>query len=165
MDNTGATVIELAVLQALRRLIRATELDAKHLARQTGLTTSQLLVLDMLASSGELTIGSIALRVGLAQGTVTTMIDKLEARGLIVRRRGDADRRQVQVRLTEAGEQLLAEAPTLLQTRFLENFSELREWEKSAILAALQRLADLMEADDLEASPVLAVGRIDQAPS
>lgn len=154
--------VETEVLSALRRLIRATDLDAKKLARRTRLTTSQLLVMELLTTGGELTVGGIAERVGLAQGTVTTMIDRLEERGLVTRRKSNSDRRQVKVSLQPDGQRLLAEAPTALQTRFLENFVGLRDWEKTAILSSLQRLVDLMEAETLDASPVLDVGPIDR---
>ena len=88
------------------------------------------------------------------------IIDRLEARGLVVRRRGELDRRQVKVTLTEEGRRLLETAPAPLQTRFLKNFGELREWEKHAILASLCRIADLMDAENIDASPVLDVGNI-----
>lgn len=165
VDSIGMTLsVETEVLSALRRLIRATDLDARKLARQTKLTTSQLLVMELLASGVELTVGGIAERVGLAQGTVTTMIDRLEKRDLVSRRKGNSDRRQVKVSLKPEGRKLLAEAPTALQTRFLENFAGLQGWEKAAILSSLQRLVDLMEAEELDASPVLDVGPIDHAP-
>ena len=153
--------IETRVVSALRRLIRATDLDSKRLARQTNLSTSQLLVLELLAEGSTQTVGSIAERVGLAQATVTTMIDRLEQRDLVSRQRSDSDRRQVNVILTAAGRTLQQEAPTALQTRFLSNFATLQEWEKLAILSSLQRIADLMEAEHLDASPVLDVGTID----
>jgi DNA-binding MarR family transcriptional regulator len=157
-------VIETEVLSALRRLIRATDLEAKQLAVQTGLTTSQLLVMERLVGEQELTVSAIAERVGLAQGTVTMIIDRLENRELVVRRRGESDRRQVKVSLTARGRGLLEDAPTPLQTRFLKKFSALRQWEKHSILASLHRLADLMEAEGLDASPVLDVGNIDRQP-
>lgn len=153
--------IDTEVLTALRRLIRATDLDSKRLARKTHLSTSQLLVLGLLAESPAQTVGSIGDKVGLAQATVTSMVDRLEERGLVARKRSDADRRQVNVILTDAGRQLQNQAPTALQTRFLGNFSALRQWEKLAILSSLQRIADLMEAEHLDASPVLDVGTID----
>ena len=153
--------IETQVLSALRRLIRATDLDSKRLARQTKLTTSQLLVLELLAEGTPQTVGSIGERVGLAQATVTAMIDRLEERGLVERRRSDADRRQVQVLLTPDGLAQQREAPTALQTRFLANFTQLKDWEQYGILAALQHVADLMEVGDLDASPVLDVGPLD----
>ena len=153
--------IDTEVLSALRRLIRATDLDSKRLARQTNLSTSQLLVLELLADGPAQTVGSIAEKVGLAQATATTLVDRLEERGLVARRRSDRDRRQVNVMLTAVGRNLQSEAPTALQTRFLANFSKLEEWERLSILSALKRLADLMEAENLDASPVLDVGSID----
>jgi DNA-binding MarR family transcriptional regulator len=153
--------IETQVLSAMRRLIRATDLDSKQLARLTSLSTSQLLVLDLLAEDAPQTVGTIAAHVGLAQATVTSMIDRLEQRSLVERRRGESDRRRVRVVLTEQGRSLHEQAPTALQTRFLENFSRLQDWEKTAILSSLQRVADLMEARDLDAWPVLDVGSID----
>jgi len=155
------TPIENEVLSAMRRLIRATDLDSKRLARRTNLSTSQLLVLELLAQEATQTVGSIAEQVGLAQASVTNMVDRLEERGLVERRRNDADRRQVNVILTGAGRELLNQAPTVLQNRFLANFNELKEWEKTAILASLLRVADLMEAEDLVAWPVLDVGSLD----
>lgn len=156
-----SATIETQVLSAVRRLIRATDLDSKQLARQTNLSTSQLLVLELLAEGSPQTVGSIAERVGLAQATITNMVDRLAERDLVERRRNETDRRQVNVILTPAGFALQDKAPTALHTRFVENFSALQEWEKTAILAALQRVAALMEAKDLDAWPVLDVGSID----
>jgi DNA-binding MarR family transcriptional regulator len=160
VESVQRDAVEIRVLSALRRLIRATDLDAKNLARQTNLSTSQLLVMEILAADGELTIGRIAGRVGLAQATVTVIVDRLAERDLVVRRRSDADRRQVVVSLTGPGSELFARAPTALQTTFVRNFATLKGWEKTAILSSLERLADLMEVEDLDASPVLDVGTI-----
>ena len=153
--------IETQVLSALRRLIRATDLDSKQLARDSNLSTSQLLVLELLAEDSTQTVGSIAERVGLAQATITNMVDRLETKGLVERQRSESDRRQVNVILTAAGRDAQARAPAALQTIFLKNFAILQDWEKHAILAALLRVADLMNAKDLDAYPVLDVGSID----
>jgi DNA-binding MarR family transcriptional regulator len=155
------TSIETRVLSAMRRLIRATDLDSKRLARQTNLSTSQFLVLELLSRDRPKTVGGIAEEVGLAQATVTNMLDRLEEKGLLTRARSDADRRQVNVLLTADGALLREHAPAALQTRFLTNFATLDEWERLMILSALNRIADLMEARDIEASPVLDVGIID----
>jgi len=160
MTEDKSLTLENAVLVALRRLIRAADLDAKDLARQTGLTTSQLLVLELLEASGEMTVGAIAREVGLAQGTVTSLIDRLVERGLLNRRRANRDRRQVKVAVSDPGRALLAAAPTPLQRRFLDSFSRLQDWEQTSILSSLQRLAHLMGAESLEAAPVLDVGHL-----
>ncbi len=156
-------MIERAVIAALRRIIRATDTDSKTLAREAGLTVSQLLVLELLSPRQTLSPGQLARALGLAHASVTNVLDRLEARGLIARRRDDKDRRIVMVSLTAAGEACLAHAPSPLQERFLTRFKPLATWEKTAMLAMLQRIVDLMDAGDLDAASVLDVGAIDRA--
>ncbi len=154
--------VEEQVLVELRRIIRATQMSSKELARVAGLTTSQLVVLDLLKSHAAMTPGQIARAMNLTQATVTVLLDRLQARGLIERQRGNRDRRTVQVQLTASGEQRLEHAPQSLQQRFLEGFSRLQAWEKTYILSALQRLTHLMDTAALDAAPLLEVGSIDR---
>lgn len=152
-------------LISLRRILRATELGSKQLARTFRLTTSQLIVLEILNERGQATAGAIAARAGLSQATVTALVDKLAQRGLVVRRRGETDRRQVWIELLDDGRRALAEVPGTLQTRFCANFERLPAWEQAYIVAALERVAALLDADKIDAAPVLDVGEIvDQGP-
>jgi DNA-binding MarR family transcriptional regulator len=154
--------VDEQVLVELRRIIRAAQMSAKELARVAGLTTSQLVVLDLLKSHTAMTPGQIARAMNLTQATVTILLDRLQARGLIERQRGERDRRTVQVRLTATGKQRLAHAPQSLQQRFLAAFSRLEAWEKTYLLSALQRLTLLMDTAALDAAPLLEVGSIDR---
>ena len=70
------------VLIALRRIIRATDLYSRRLSRESGLTAPQLLILQAIGSHDEMTMGDIAAQVSLSQATVTTILDRLEGRGL-----------------------------------------------------------------------------------
>lgn len=142
------------VLITLRRIIRAIDLRSRQLMQQAGFTGPQLLVMQALAAD-ELTAGELARRVSLSQGTVTSILDRLERRGLLQRVRSDTDRRRIFVSLTAEGRERLDAAPTLLQQRFIQRFVELRDWEQHQILASLQRLAEMMDAQDLDAAPVL----------
>src|SRR3546814_3935999 len=63
-----------AVLTALRRIIRATDLHSKQLSREVGLTTPQVVVLQAVRDLGEVTTGQLSRRVSLSQGTVTTIL-------------------------------------------------------------------------------------------
>ncbi len=150
------------VLVALRRLIRATDLHSKHLSKTAGLTAPQLLVLQTLKRLGEVTVGDIARAISLSQATVTTIVNRLEKRGYLLRERSVTDRRKVYVRLTPAGDAFIEDAPTALQERFIRRFSSLDSWEQSMILSSLQRLAAMMDAEGLDASPVLDVGDLDR---
>lgn len=146
------------VLIAIRRLIRATDLHSKHLNKTSGLTSPQLLVMQAIRDRDEVTIGEIARSVSLSQATVTTIVSRLEGRGYVLRVRSTVDRRKVFVGLTPQGRELIVAAPTPLQERFVERFARLESWEQSMILSSLQRVAQMMDADSLDASPVLDVG-------
>ncbi|MGD9660028.1 MAG: MarR family winged helix-turn-helix transcriptional regulator [Porticoccaceae bacterium] len=150
------------VLMALRRVIRATDMHSKHLSKTAGLTAPQLLVLQTLDRHGEVTIGEIAKAISLGQATVTTIITRLENRGSVTREKSQQDRRKVFVTLTPEGKQLLARAPTPLQQKFVTQFAGLESWEQSMILSSLQRVATMMDANDIDASPFLDVGDLDR---
>ena len=150
------------VLIALRRIMRATDLYSRRLSKESGLTAPQLLILQAVAASGELTMGEIASEVSLSQATVTTILDRLEKRGLLTRTRGEQDKRRVYARLTDEGNTVVHSAPTPLQEEFTKRFGELQDWEQSLILSSLQRVASMMNAEGIDASPVLDVGAIDR---
>lgn len=150
------------VLIALRRVIRATDLHSKHLAKTTGLTAPQMLLLQTIRGQGEATIGEIANVMSLSQATVTSILDRLEARELVVRKRSKIDKRKVHVHLSGSAKKILKKAPIPLQERFTEQFVALQEWEQSMILSSLQRVAQMMDAQDIDASPVLDIGVLDR---
>jgi len=152
------------VLTALRRVIRATDLHSKHLEKTAGLTAPQLLLLQILQTraSNKLTSGALADEMSLSQATVTTVLDRLEARGLVQRQRSSTDKRKVYVTLTDDGARTLKLAPAPLQQYFAQQFQALDDWEQTMILSALQRIAHMMNAQNLDASPVLDVGALDR---
>jgi DNA-binding MarR family transcriptional regulator len=150
------------VLVALRRVIRATDLHSKHLAKTTGLTAPQILLLQTIRDKGEVTIGEIANDMSLSQATVTTIIDRLEKRELVYRERSTTDKRKVHAHLTEQANRVLQDAPIPLQEQFTKQFADLKEWEQTMMLSSLQRIAQMMDAQHIDASPVLDVGTLDR---
>lgn len=149
-------------LIALRRILRATELNARTLARETGLTTPQLIVLEIVAAAGRATPKDIAGKAGVGQATATSLVDKLVARGLAQRTRGERDRRIVWVSATEAGQELLKAAPDPLQRTFSNQFEKLPDWEQAMIVAALEKVGFMLNARAIDASPLLDVGAVDR---
>ncbi len=147
------------VIVALRRVIRAVDLHSRTLLESHGLTGPQALILKAL-QQGSLSAGELAARVSLSQGTVTDILNRLEQRGLIRRLRDTRDRRRVWVDATAAGLALLAQSPPLLQESFIHRFNSLHEWEQTQLLSSLQRIASMMDAEDLDAAPVLSSGSV-----
>lgn len=148
------------ILIALRRITRAIDLHSKKLVRSSGLTTPQLLVLQSVRRHGRAKPSTIAGDIVLSQATVTSIVDRLEKGGLVTRERTARDRRVVEVVLTEKGQAILLEAPELLQSGFLREYRKLAEWERTQLISALQRVATMMDAEDLDAAPILDVGEM-----
>ena len=150
------------VLIALRRVIRATDLHSKYLAKTTGLTAPQILVLQTIREKEAISVGEVANEISLSQATVTSILDRLEKRQLVYRERSQQDKRKVNVYLTNQGVDVLKQAPMPLQDQFTRQFADLQEWEQTMIVASLQRIAHMMDAQHIDAAPVLDVGMIDR---
>lgn len=149
-------------LVVLRRILRATENRARALSRESGLTVSQLLLLQTLADEVECTAGTIASRLGITQATTTSLVHKLEAKGLVIKKRGDSDRRQVWLSLSDSGRTRLDEAPDDLQELFRKRFDKLKDWEQMMLVAGLERVATMLGAEEIDAAPVLDFGELDR---
>ena len=149
-----------ASLVALRRIFLSTETASRSLAKQYGLTPTQLLCLQVIDGEDEPTPSVVARTLSISHGTATALLDRLEEREMIVRERTNGDRRRVSLRLLERGEWALGAAPGSLQRRFEDRFGRLEGWEKAFLVAALERVANILEAEDIEAAPVLATGEI-----
>lgn len=149
-------------LIALRRILRAAELYERTLAQGVGLTPAKLRVLQILASrpDGWGTPKSLATQMGVAQGTVTSLVDKLVEIEFVTRTRSQTDRRQMNVVLTEAGRAAVEQAPSALQQRFVTAFEAMADWEQAQLVASLERVAAMLDAEDIDASPVLTIGEI-----
>lgn len=100
----------IAAVRAFVKLSRATRaVNAGTEARLTaaGITHTQLGVLEALLHLGKLTQRALIGKVLTSPGNMTDLIDKLEQRGFVARCRVAADRRNVEVGLTEAGTQFI----------------------------------------------------------
>jgi DNA-binding MarR family transcriptional regulator len=97
----------------LRHLVLAAQrhgnrILAGHL-RKASLTPSQSEVLDVLADHAPLTLVELGRLLVCETGSPSRLVDTLAQRGLVIRESGQEDKRVVRLRLTPAGEQLLAD--------------------------------------------------------
>lgn len=145
-------------LIALRRILRATEQHGRSIARASGLTPVQMRVLALISEEGSVTPKALADRMRVAQATVTALIDRLESKGLVRRQRSDQDRRQSILTVTDAGQAQARTAPDPLQDQFVTRFESLQDWEQAMLVSALERVAAMLNAADLDAAPMLDLG-------
>jgi len=152
--------VDLRVLSAIRRIIHSVDLYSRELAAKTRITAPQLVCLITLAERGAMTATTISREVFLSPSTVVGILDRLEEKGLVKRERMSKDRRVVTVSTTEEGRKLAGDAPSPLQNRLTEALSVLPLPEQIAIAKSLERVVNLMEAQHIDAAPILETGPI-----
>ncbi len=152
------------LLVSLRKVIRAIDLYSRKLNKETGLTSPQVIVLQEIASNDGIMVKDIAQHINLSSATVTSILDRLEKRQLVVRERSIVDKRKVGLHLTEQGKMILEDAPKPLQEHFITRFEKLEDWEQTQMLSTMQRIAQMMDAEEIDASPMLEVGQIHKTP-
>lgn len=115
--------------------------QAAAAVRDSGLTAAQYNVLRILRGAGPegLACNAIAGRMITPDPDMTRLLDKLEARGFVVRARGQADRRVVSARITPAGLEVLARLDEPILRTHEQQFRGFGDEQ-------LRRLIELLEA-------------------
>jgi DNA-binding MarR family transcriptional regulator len=144
------------MLVSLRKINQAISLHSKNLNKRFGLTGPQLVILNEIARHESITVTQLARSISLSQATVTDILNRLGKKGLVVRTRDTIDRRRVLVRITPQCDDILSQAPPALQDTFVDQYTNLAEWEQLMILSAVKRIVDLMSAEKIDAAPFLA---------
>lgn len=143
------------MLISLRKIIRAVDLHSKQFIKNVGITTPQYMVLKCVVDFPHSTVGQIAHYSSLSQATTTPILDKLVAKHYVRREKHSFDKRKSLLCPTDKGITIIQGSPSPLQEIFLEHFYALHDWEKSTLLASLQRIAHMLNADSIRAEPVL----------
>ena len=153
--------IEDEIVTALRRIVRGIDLHSSHLVHDVGLTWPQLATLRAVDRLGPCSISTLARAIHLGQATLTGIVQRLERAAYVSRVQDEADRRSVRVSATPSGRETLQRAPSLLQDRFRSELAKLKDWERLQTLASLKRIAEMMDVETLDASPILVAGPVD----
>lgn len=150
------------VLTSIRQIVRRISEHSKALSQMVGLTVPQLLCLKAIGhlerGEDEITVVMVGKQVQLSAATVSRIVDRLVRSGLVERERRSQDRRRVCLSLTDAGLERFQTLPTALQEKFVERFSALSDDERDTILSSLHRIVAMMDAEDVDAAPILVPG-------
>lgn len=133
----------------VHKLDRAITAKYRPLLGELGLTYPQYLAMLALWERGELGIGDLCAMLDLDTGTVSPLVKRLEAAGLVERRRRSDDERAVSVRLTEEGRALESRArgvPGALASCILTSAEEYDSLKRT-LSALIGRLEDSRCAD------------------
>ncbi len=112
--------------------------------QEDGLNLSEFGVLEMLLNKGEQPVQKIAEKILVTSGTITYVIDKLQQKELVYRKRCAKDRRIFYICLTEKGKTFIVDV-FQKHVKFLENlFNDLEEDFKKEIVSNLFTLQDTL---------------------
>ncbi len=105
-----------------------------------GLTVPQFGILEALHHLGPLSLGELADKLLVTGGNITYVMDRLEAQGLVERRRSEEDRRVVEAHLTPEGRKRIASVFPGHAAFIREVVSPLGEEEQRKLRELLKRL-------------------------
>jgi MarR family transcriptional regulator, 2-MHQ and catechol-resistance regulon repressor len=146
-QNTEATHVFLVLWRTYRAMRSKSEESRKTL----GLGDSDFRVLEVLLHKGPLPVNVIGEKVELTTGSITTAVDRMEAKWLVVRKNHSEDRRIRLVELTSKGRRLIEKAYAQHEVdmeRAMKHFS--RE-DRSALIDLLKQLGKQHVDTDAEA--------------
>jgi DNA-binding MarR family transcriptional regulator len=124
----------------LKRLGMAAKEETIEAFEHLGLSAYHYAVLLVLDEGSRETQGAIADALGFDRGQLVGVLDELEERALVERRRDPNDRRRHLVRLTPAGKRSLAKMRAIIERLETEFFSPLDAKERDTLHALLFRL-------------------------
>jgi MarR family 2-MHQ and catechol resistance regulon transcriptional repressor len=130
----------------LARCHRALALSAERSIANLGLCLSDFMVLEALLHKGRLTISEIQAKVLLASGSMTAAVDRLERRGLTIRKTTLKDRRARILELTPKGRRLIEGAFAEHAEHLEKNMAVLDGKEKKQLYTGLKKLGQFVAA-------------------
>jgi DNA-binding MarR family transcriptional regulator len=126
----------------LKRLGFAAKEQASRAYEESGLGPYHHAILVALDENTHETQGSIADALGYDRGQLVGLLDELEERGLVERRRDPTDRRRQMVEMTPAGKKALTRLRGIAQRLEDDLLSPLDPSEQRRLHALLLRLAE-----------------------
>ncbi|MBU6468760.1 MAG: MarR family transcriptional regulator [Betaproteobacteria bacterium] len=133
----------LPTLRALVRTYQAFDNFSERHIKSLGLTTGQFDVIATLGNTQGMTCGEIGEKTLMVKGTLTGVLDRLEAKGMIVRVENPKDKRSTLIKLTDVGEKTFQNTFQPHLEYLSQVFDKLSAKELQEIESQLQKLYQL----------------------
>ncbi|WP_433787448.1 MarR family winged helix-turn-helix transcriptional regulator [Actinomycetospora sp. CA-101289] len=145
-DTSACTTLDAQLCFALHDASRAIAASYRRGLAPLGLTYSQYVALLVLWEHGPVTMGRLCRELHLDSGTLSPLLQRLEERGRVVRRRRPEDERTVEVACTAEGEAL--REPAMAVQRRVQAETGLEPSDLARMRGELQALADRLRTAD-----------------
>lgn len=133
------------LMRAYADLITLSDPVRKRIWLASGLTLTQLRMLTYLRR-GPLAAGQLGQAIGISASSATRVLDRLEERGLISRRRRHRDRRLVEITIEPLGSRLVEETPVLRGSAIHRAIEAMGGEDRRRILASLEAFIEAVRA-------------------
>jgi len=128
------------IISLNRNFSRTLRHEFHDLMQDSGFTLPQLSVISVLTKNGEQKVSDISEKMGLSNSTVSGILDRLEQKGIIERKRNKDDRRVVKIYLVKGSQQICREFHRKREEYFAHLLKKLSEQEISDIIRGLEIL-------------------------
>ena len=108
------------------------------------LTYNQYKTLLTIADRGECSLGDLARELGVAMSSASQMVDRLVGEGLVERNLDESNRRQVIIRLTDNGEDLIAKLRQGIIDGYRRVLAKMSEEEQEELVGSFETIARLL---------------------
>ncbi len=154
----------VAAMNAVRRIVRALRVSSRAAEKAIGVSGAQLFVLRELAGRpgrrpAAPSIAELARLTATDPSSVSVVVSRLAARGLVARRTSEADARRAEVVITAAGRALLRRSPASIQARMIDAIAALPAARRREMVAGLEAIVHALGASDHEASMFFEDGK------
>jgi MarR family transcriptional regulator, 2-MHQ and catechol-resistance regulon repressor len=147
-QNSEATHVFLV----LWRTYRAMRMKSEESRKTLGLGDSDFRVLEVLLHKGPLPVNVIGEKVELTTGSITTAVDRMESKWLVVRKNHPEDRRVRIVELTSKGRRLIEKAYAQHEVDMEKAMKHFSREDRAALIDLLKRLGRQQAGSDVEAA-------------
>jgi DNA-binding MarR family transcriptional regulator len=152
LDADGHTIERS--MNAIRSIVRALRINTRAIESKMGMSLAQLFVLQQLAARSANSLNELAERTATHQSSVSVVVRRLVESGYVSRTTSALDRRRLEIEVTPKGRQLLADAPTTVQTQLVDALRSMGGKEQSTLAALLEEWLRTARVD-LAAPPML----------
>ncbi len=140
MESSSDSTRPQRVLDNLRRIVQAVRLSSAQIGGPDGVTSAQFLILKQIEAHPGISVGDLAALTLTHQSSVSEVIGRLEARGMIVRARAAEDGRRREIHLAPAGQKVLARPVETIQERLIAAMAALPPETLAALDGGLEAL-------------------------
>ena len=143
------------IIDSLRRVIQVVNEQSKRAEHETGLTGPQLWAIKIIAECAPIKVSDLARKMYLHPATVVGIIDRLESRGLVERKRSTKDRRVVEIVLTIQGNEMVRQSPEVAQGLLVIGLEALPDKKLINISEGLEQLVKIFGAQEIPPQLIL----------